>query len=108
MLRFESPKKELRMKVLVSSLTLLCAFSAFADGWTDISAAIAGRKAQMVPASVSEPVSAAAAVGPVRAIASAEYVAEGRVLDTFFWFEAFSAFYGISPRHSPGTYLTFK
>ena len=95
------------MKILFSFVVLLCTLVASAVDWIDISAAIANREAQMVSAASGD--SAGTATGVFAADAAAvEYVAEGRVLDTFFWHEAYSAFVGISPKRHPGMVFSFR
>ena len=91
--------------------SLLCALvlgatAAWAVDWIDISDAIAAREAAMAPAASGD--SADAAIGIFAANAAVEYVAGGRVLDTFFWHEAYSAFVGISPRNHPGMVFSFR
>ena len=94
------------MKVLFSFVVLLCTLVASAVDWIDISAAIANREAQMAPAASGD--SPGTAIGAFAADAAAEYVAGGRVLDTFFWHEAYSAFVGISPKRHPGMVFSFR
>ena len=95
------------MKVLFSFVALLCTLETSAVDWIDISAAIANREAQMAPAASGD--SAGTAIGVFAADAAAvEYVTEGRVLDTFFWHEAYSAFVGISPKRHPGMVFSFR
>lgn len=81
---------------------------AFADvAWTDISAAIAAREAAWtVETAYADSGSCdAGTLGTVEN--SAEFVAGGRVFDTFFWHEAFSAFVGIAPKNRPGFLCIF-
>ena len=94
------------MRVVLSLLLLLYASSAVAEGWIDIAAAIANREAQMVPAVTGE---SSAVAGEVFAESqSAEFVADGRIFDSFFWHEAYSAFVGISPKRHPGMVFSFR
>ena len=95
------------MKLLFSYMMVFCATVPLFADWTDISAAIASREEQMVPVANGESSeitvgTLGAAVGPV------EYVADGRVLDTFFWHETFAAFMGITCKRHPGLRISFK
>lgn len=95
------------MKILLSYMMVFYATVPLFADWTDISAAIASREAQMVPAATGE--STGVAVGPLGpAAAPVEYVADGRVLDTFFWHETFAAFMGITCKRHPGLRISFK
>ena len=98
--------KDWRVKILFSFAALLCTLVASAVDWIDISSAIAAREAEMVSAASGD--SAGTAIGVFAADAAAEYVAGGRVLDTFFWHEAYSAFVGISPKRHPGMVFSFR
>ena len=95
------------MKIWFSCVLFFCASMPLIADWTDISAAIASREAQMVPAATGE--SSGIAVGPLGPDAEpVEYVADGRVLDTFFWHETFAAFMGITCKRHPGLRISFK
>ena len=95
------------MKTLLFHVMAFCAAVPLVAEWTDISAAIAAREAQMVPDAAGE--SQEITVGPLGpAVEPVEYVADGRVLDTFFWHEAFAAFTGITCKRHPGLYISFK
>ena len=95
------------MKILLFHVMAFCAAMPLVAEWTDISASIAAREAQMAPAATGE--SPEIAVGPLGAAAApVEYVADGRVLDTFFWHETFAAFMGITCKRHPGFMILFK
>ena len=92
--------------VLGTIATAGCLVASAVD-WIDIPSAIAAREAAMAPAASGD--SAGTAIGIFAADAAAvEYVADGRVLDTFFWHEAYSAFVGLSPRNHPGMVFSFR
>ena len=95
------------MKILLSYMMVFCATVPLFADWTDITAAIASREAQMVPEATGE--SSGITVGQLgTAVAPVEYVAGGRVLDTFFWHETFAAFMGITCKRHPGLSTSFK
>lgn len=87
-------------KILIIALVLSHAALAIAE-WTDISGAIAAREAAWTP--VATGVSENQFVGATGVDeGSAEYISDGRVFDTFFWYEAYSEFIGISYNPRPG------
>ena len=95
------------MKTLLFHVMAFCAAVPLVAEWTDISAAIAAREAQMVPDAAGE--SQQITVGPLgTAVEPVEYVAGGRVMDTFFWHETFVAFMGITCKRHPGFMILFK
>ena len=87
---------------------MLAPVAASADvGWTDISSDIAAREADWTPAASGD--SGGYGVGMFGAVEDpAEFVSGGRVFDSFFWHEAFSAFVGVSPKHFPGCVISFR
>ena len=94
------------MAKILATAVLLCHATVALAAWTDISAAIAARESSWTP--VATGASADQQVGPFRAAEdAAEFVADGRVFDTFFWHEAFSAFVGIAPKSRPGFMCMF-
>ena len=87
-------------KILTTALVLCHAALAFA-AWTDISGAIAAREAAWTP--VATGVSSDQSVGALAADeGSAEFVSGGRVFDTLFWYEAFSAPAALYNKSRPG------
>lgn len=95
--------------VAAACCAMFASVAASADGvgWTDISAAIAAREAAWASATVPAD-SGSYDAGTLGAVEdSAEFVAGGRVFDTFFWHEAFSAFVGIAPKNRPGFLCIF-
>ena len=96
----------MKIRHVFGAIVIAGCLVASAVDWIDISDAIAAREAAMAPAASGD--SAGAAIGIFAANAAVEYVAGGRVLDTFFWHEAYSAFVGISPRNHPGMVFSFR
>ena len=102
----EAMERRSRVKKALLCTLVLGVTAALAVDWIDISSAIAAREAEMVSTASGD--SAGTAIGAFAADAAAEYVAGGRVLDTFFWHEAYSAFVGISPKRHPGMVFSFR
>ena len=97
----------MKIRHVFGAIVIAGCLVASAVDWIDISDAIAAREAAMAPAASGD--SAGTAIGILAADAAAvEYVAGGRVLDTFFWHEAYSAFAGLSPRNHPGMVFSFR
>ena len=88
------------IKTLITALVLCHAALAVAE-WTDISGAIAAREAAWTP--VATGASESQFVGAIGVDeGSAEFVSDGRVFDSFFWHEAFSAPAALYNKSRPG------
>ena len=96
----------MKIRHALGAIAIAGCFAASAVEWIDISSDIAAREAVMVSAASGD--STGTAIGAFVADAAAEYVADGRVLDTIFWHEAYSAFVGISPKRHPGMFFSFR
>ena len=87
-------------KILIMALVLSHAVLAIAE-WTDISGAIAAREVAWTP--VATGVSENQFVGTIGVNeGSVEYISGGRVLDTLFWYEAYSALAALYNKNRPG------
>ena len=90
-------------RMLLFAAVVFSAVAASADAaWTDISEAIAAREAAWTSATVPADSGTYDAGTFGFGEAAAEFVGDGRIFDTLFWYEAYSAFVGIMPNNRPG------